>query len=70
LDYADIRDQRQELNAKEVELKSKLISLMHKHKLENYEHDGVTIRLEVEEETVKVRVRPVEEEKTEEGDAA
>jgi hypothetical protein len=67
LEYADIRDRRQELTVEEVAAKTKLLDLMHKHKKEEYEYEGVSIRVVHEEETVKVRVRKVEEE---ESDAA
>src|SRR5947207_4768579 len=56
LDYAEIRDKRQELTKQEVELKGSLLTLMHKHKREHYEYNGVTIDLVAEQETVKVRV--------------
>jgi hypothetical protein len=62
LEYADIRDRRQELTVEEVAAKTKLLDLMHKHKKEEYEYEGVSIRVVHEEETVKVRVRKVEEE--------
>lgn len=57
LDYADIRDQRQELTLQEVDLKSKLLDLMHTHKRETYTFNGVTITVVHEEENVKVRVK-------------
>lgn len=57
LEYAEIRDQRQELTTQEVDLKSKLIKLMHKHNKETYEYNGISITLVHEDETVKVRVK-------------
>jgi hypothetical protein len=56
LSYAEIRDQRQALTKQEVELKGSLLTLMHKHKKDHYEYNGVTIDLVAEQETVKVRV--------------
>ena len=61
MDYAEIRDQRQELTKSEVELKEKLIGLMHAHKKTVYDYNGVHIELIVEEETVKVKVRDPDE---------
>src|ERR1035438_8809714 len=61
MDYADIRDQRQALTKQEVDLKQKLITLMHSHKKEVYDYNGVHIELIVEEETVKVRVKSPED---------
>lgn len=60
-EYAEIRDQRQQLTAKEVELKSKVLSLMKRHKRDHYEFDGVEIELVTESETVKVRIRKPQE---------
>ena len=56
LDYAEVRDKRQELTKEEVALKGTLLTLMHKHKKDHYEYNGVTIDLVTEQETVKVRV--------------
>ena len=61
MDYADIRDKRQLLTKQEVDLKEKLIGLMHAHKKEVYDYNGVHIELIVEEETVKVRVKSPED---------
>lgn len=57
LDYAEIRDQRQELSKQESDLKQALIKLMHKAGKEEYKRNGISVVLQVEEETVKVRVR-------------
>lgn len=57
LDYADIRDQRQALTNEEVELKGRLLELMHKHKKEEYVYEDVSIRVVHEEENVKVRIK-------------
>lgn len=62
LDYAEKRDERMALSVEEVELKQRLLKLMHKHKLENYDFEGVHIELVHEEETVKVRVKAAKEE--------
>src|ERR1035438_1794730 len=62
MDYADIRDQRQALTKQEVDLKEKLIGLMHAHKKTVYDYNGVHIELIVEEETVRVRVRSEDDE--------
>jgi hypothetical protein len=65
MDYADIRDQRVALSAQEVELKQKLIELMHKHERETYTYQGVTITLVMEEENVRVKIA---KDKSDEGD--
>jgi len=57
LDYAEVRDKRQELTKEEVDLKGKLLTLLHKHKKDHYEYNGVTIDLIAEKETVRVRVK-------------
>jgi len=61
LDYAEIRDQRQELTKKEVECKKRLLDLMHAKKLTVYKRNGISVKVEVEEETVKVRVKESED---------
>lgn len=71
MDYADIRDQRQALTTQEVELKQKLIDLMHKHERETYTYQGVTITLVHEEENVKVKVsKPKSDDDEEVGEPA
>jgi hypothetical protein len=57
LDYAEIRDQRQELTTQEVKLKEKLIELMHKEGKTEYKRLGISVKLVPEAETVKVRVK-------------
>ena len=57
LSYAEIRDQRQALTKQEVDLKGSLLTLMHRHKKDHYEYNGVTVDLVAEQETVKVRVK-------------
>lgn len=56
-DYAKIRDQRMALNEEESELKTNLLSLMHKHDKKKYVHEGVEIRIVNADETVKVKIR-------------
>lgn len=55
--YADIRDQRIELNRSEVELKATAIKLMHKYGKTIYRRDGIEIRLIEGDEDVKVKVK-------------
>ena len=57
LDYAEIRDQRQELTKQEVDLKTRVINLMHKHGKDTYDYQNVHIELVKEDETVKVRIK-------------
>jgi hypothetical protein len=57
LDYAEIRDQRQELTKQEVDLKGKLLDLMHSKKITEYKRNGISVKVVTEEETVKVRVK-------------
>ena len=57
IENAELRDERQALTVKEVELKQKLIDLMHKHEKTEYKRNGISVKLVVEEETVKVRVK-------------
>jgi hypothetical protein len=56
-DYAEIRDQRQGLSRREVELKGKLLDLMKAQKKSHYQRDGVEITVIVEKEKVKVRIK-------------
>ena len=57
IDYAEVRDERIALNAREVQLKGLLLGLMKQHKRERYENDAVSIRLVHEKETVKVKIK-------------
>jgi hypothetical protein len=57
LDYAHVRDQRQQLTAQEVPLKQELIALMKKEGRETYRHENVEIKMIHEKESVKVRIR-------------
>jgi len=61
-EYAEARDKRMKLTEKEVEKKGELLAAMQKHKKRHYEVDDLQIDIEVEKETVKVRIRKVEEE--------
>jgi len=61
LSYAEIRDKRQVLTAEEVELKSKLLDLMHKYKKESYVYEDVNIQIVHEDETVKVKIKKAKE---------
>ena len=56
-DYAEIRDQRMELNTDEAKLKAKLLSLMKQHEKTTYKRGGIEIKLVSEEEHVKVRIK-------------
>ncbi len=60
LDYAEIRDQRQELTTQEVDLKKKLLDLMHREGKTEYKRNGISVTVVTEDETVKVRVRAEE----------
>ncbi len=60
--YADVRDDRQELTLKEVELKNELLGLMKKHRKKEYIFDGIEIRVVAEEETVRVKIKKEAEE--------
>jgi hypothetical protein len=60
-EYADIRDQRQELTVEEVRLKKELLDLMHANKKTEYNHNGVSIKVVVESEKVKVRIKKDED---------
>lgn len=66
-DYARIRDERIELNASEANLKSAVLALMKKHGKTVYQHDGITITVIAEEETVKVRVKRAGDDNASEG---
>jgi hypothetical protein len=61
LDYAEIRDERQALTVKEVDLKKKLLDLMHKKELTEYKRNGISVKVILEQENVKVRVRESED---------
>ena len=59
--YAEIRDERMELNKQEFDLKSRLLTAMKFRKRTTYHRDGIDIKVVSEEETVKVRVKKEEE---------
>jgi hypothetical protein len=56
-EYADIRDQRMELTREESRLKDELLGLMKKHKKTSYVHDGFDIKVIVESEKLRVRIK-------------
>ena len=68
--YAELRDERMELTAEEVKLKTKARELMHEHHKTTYKHNGIEIKLIAGEEDVKVRIRKVEEEEETAADAS
>lgn len=57
LDYAEIRDQRQALTQQEVDLKEQLLDLMHAKKLTEYKRNGISVKVVLEQDNVKVRVK-------------
>ena len=59
--YAEIRDERQDLTKREVELKADLLRLMHKLGRTEYKRDGISVTVVMEEENVKVRVKSADE---------
>lgn len=61
--YAEIRDQRMDLNEAEVKLKAKTLQAMKKHGKDTYKRAGVTITVVHEEEGLKVRVKDPDAEK-------
>lgn len=61
VEYAAIRDERQALTQREVDLKKDLLALMKKHKKTKYNRGGVSIEIVTEEESVKVRIKKQKE---------
>lgn len=59
LEYAEIRDERQDLTRKEVASKTALLGLMHKLKKSDYIAPGgaIEVHIIVEKEKVKVKIR-------------
>jgi hypothetical protein len=55
--YAEVRDQRMALTPEENRLKTELLGLMKKHGKTSYVHDGYDIKVIVESEKVRVRVK-------------
>jgi len=60
-EYADIRDQRMDLTRQEVDLKARTLKLMKKYGKTKYQHNGILIEIEPGAETIKVRVKKVDE---------
>lgn len=61
-EYAKVRDKRQDLTRREVELQADLLGLLKKHKISNYDYDGVHARIVIEAEKVKVKIDRDEDE--------
>jgi hypothetical protein len=59
--YAEIRDRRQELTTEEVRLKTQLLNIMHENKKTEYNHGGVNVKVLVEKEKVRVRIKKDED---------
>jgi len=59
-EYADFRDQRMELTKEETRCKTELLGLMKKHGKTSYVHDGYDIKVIVESEKLKVRIKKEE----------
>lgn len=65
-EYAGIRDDRQELTRREVNLKDRLLSAMHRHKKTHYKYQDVEITIVKDEtEDVKVKIKKAKEDKEE-----
>ena len=66
-EYKKIRDKRQDLTRREVELKDEILKAMHKHRKKDYSRDGIEIHIVVEQEKVQVKIHDdeAEEEETE-----
>ena len=54
--YADIRDKRMALTDKEVDAKTKVMTLMKEHKLEAYRDDDLLVTFE-NKENIKVKIK-------------
>jgi hypothetical protein len=61
LDYAEGRDERMEMTKREVELKTRLIGLLHKHGKTKYVYEDIEIELIPEGEKVRVRIHKEKE---------
>jgi hypothetical protein len=59
--YREIRDERITLTSEEVELKAKTLAMMHKYHKAVYRRDGIEIRIEPGEESIKVKVHREDE---------
>lgn len=55
-EYATIRDKRQALTKREVELRGELLLEMKKHGRQHYHHAGIDITVVHENEKVKVKI--------------
>ena len=62
-EYAEARDERQEILRTEVGLKEKLLAQMKKLGKETYRYGDVEIRVVHEEETVKVKIKKPKKDK-------
>ena len=69
-DYADVRDERQQLTTREVELKDNLLSTMKKLGRETYKRGNIEITVVHEKEGVKVRVKSMEQSEPDEESVA
>jgi hypothetical protein len=56
-EYADIRDRRMALTTDEVACKEELLALMKKHGKVSYIHNGYDIKVVVESEKLKVKIK-------------
>jgi hypothetical protein len=56
-EYATTRDKRMMLTIDETSLKEELLALMKQHKKTTYVHDGFDIRVIVEAEKIRVRIK-------------
>ncbi len=61
LEYAGIRDERQELLKQEVKLKGELLDLMKKNQLEKYEYENVSMEIVHDKERVRVHIKKEDE---------
>jgi hypothetical protein len=59
--YVGIRDRRMALTKEETKLSEELLGLMKEHDKTSYVHDGFDIKVIVESEKVRVRVKKEEE---------
>ena len=62
LEYAEGRDERMDMTKREVELKTKLLALMHKHGKTTYKCGDIEITIVPEGEKIKVKVHKEKEE--------
>lgn len=66
--YAEVRDERMDLNKREHELKQHALKLMKKYEKTIYRRDGIEIRVVAGEDDVKVRIKKPGEEESEDAD--